>query len=77
MTRGPQHRFQPDPESRDYCMCGLHRDNDEHDQMSAYAAMKDQKDELLQREREILERPLLAKIDALEMSNATTTECFR
>lgn len=58
-------------------MCGFHRDNDVHDQMSAYAAMKAQKDQLLQREREALERPLLAQIDDLRLENKQLSEDLR
>jgi len=42
--------------------------------MSEYDRMKAQKDELLQREREALERPLLAEIDSLHLKNRGLTK---
>ena len=62
-------------------MCGYHRSNPEHDKFPTdtsrmdgtldgsanYNMLKEQKEEILQRQREALERPLLAEIDALRV----------
>lgn len=43
-------------------------------EMNEYERLKAQKEEILQREREVLERPLLAKIDSLRLENRALTQ---
>lgn len=56
------HHFQPDPDCKTYCLCGLHRDNHKHDHMPEYEELLDR----LAACRRVLDREIERRVKAEE-----------